>query len=631
MASSQFRLLSERRFLPFFITQSFGAFNDNVLRYALVIIVTYHATEYPGIPPSLLTQIAGGLFILPYVLFSGLAGELADRFDKPLVMRAVKAAEIGIMIIAGVGFHAHSQPLLLTALFLMGVHSTFFAPAKYGLLPQILGPDELVGGNAMVEMGTFIAVLLGQIVGGSLAGVREPVGGLDPLWILSSSLLAFAALGLVVSLLIPRVRASSPELRIDWNPVTSTLKNLRAARQLRSVFLCVLGISWFWFYGILVLAQVPIYGKEILGGSEAVVTGMLVAFSVGVGVGSLLCEKLGSRRVEIGLVPFGSIGLTVFGIDLYFASPHQPFGTDLLLGQLFAHAGAWRVYADLVMIGVCGGLFIVPLYAYMQSRSPPGQMSRIIAAASIVNAIFMVVASGFGAIALKSGLTVPQLLLVTAILNAGVAVYLYTLVPEFLLRFLALLVVRVLYRLQARGLGHIPESGAALIICNHVSYVDALILSAACPRPIRFVMEAELYRLPFLRPVCEGMKAIPVASAKEDLAVREAAFAAVAQALRDGQLVCIFPEGRLTSDGEIAPFRPGILRVLADVPVPVIPCALSNLWGSLFSRRESDWAKRRPRRLFARIGFAAGAPVPAAQVDLDGLRAKVLELRGSLR
>ncbi len=631
MASSQFRLLSERRFLPFFVSQSFGAFNDNVLKNGLVIIITYHAAAYPGFPPSLLTQIAGGIFILPYVLFSGLAGELADRYDKTLVIRTVKAAEIGIMVIAGMGFHGHSQLLLLTALFMMGVHSTFFAPAKYGLLPQILGPEELVGGNAMVEMGTFVAVLLGQIAGGTLAGVREPVAGLDPLWIMSGALLAFAALGLLVSLAIPPLRASSPDLKIDWNPVTSTLKNLRAARQLRPVFLCVLGISWFWFYGILVLAQVPVYGKDVLGGSEGVVTGMLVAFSVGVGIGSLLCERLGNHRVEIGLVPFGSIGLTVFGVDLYFATPAHPFGAGLGLAELLTHLRAWHIYADLALIGAFGGLFIVPLYAYMQSRSPPGQMSRIIAAASIMNAVFMVVASLFGVVAIKAGLTVPELLLVTALLNAAVAVYLYTLLPEFLLRFLALLVVRVLYRLQPAGIEHIPESGPALLICNHVSYADALVISAACPRPIRFVMEADLFRLPWLRPICVGMKAIPVASAKEDPAVREQAFHLVAEALADGQLVCIFPEGRLTSDGEIASFRPGILRVVADTPVPVIPCALSNLWGSLFSRREQAVLRRRPRRLFARIGFTAAPAVAPEHLDLVALQAEVGRLRGDRR
>jgi 1-acyl-sn-glycerol-3-phosphate acyltransferase len=624
MSASQFRLLTQRRFLPFFLSQSFGAFNDNVLKNGLVIIVAFNPAAYPGMAPSLLTQIAGGLFILPYMLFSGLAGEIADRFEKASVIRTVKAVEILIMMIAGLGFYGGSLKLLLLALFLMGVHSTFYSPAKYGILPEILGRDELVGGNAMVEMGTFVAILLGQLLGGILAGLHE-------LKIVVGALLALAVAGLTVSLFIPRRPASSPDLKIDWNPVSSSWRNLKAAASERSVFLCVLGISWFWFYGILVLAQVPIYGKDVLGGLESVVTGMLVAFSVGVGIGSLACEKLGQRRVEIGLVPFGSIGLTLFGVDLYFATPRQPYGSGLTLLEVLGHPGAWRIYADLALIGAFGGLFIVPLYAHIQARAPRAQMSRIMAAANIMNAAFMVVASAFGAIALHAGLTVPELLLVTALLNGAVAVYLYCLLPEFLLRFLALLVVRVLYHLRSRGVENIPETGAALLVCNHVSYVDALVMSAACPRPIRFVMEAEIYRLPLLNAICRGMKAIPVATRSEDPAVREAAFAAVAAALGAGELVCIFPEGALTRDGEVAGFRPGILRVLKETPVPVIPCALSNLWGSLFSRREPNWVKRQPRRLFAGIAFSAGAPLGPAAIDLAALREQVVALRGDQR
>lgn len=624
MSSSQFHLLTQRRFLPFFVAQCFGAFNDNVLKNGLVIIVAFNAAAYPGMSPALLTQIAGGLFILPYMFFSGLAGELADRFAKTTVIRVVKGAEIGIMIIAGLGFYGGSLKLLLLALFLMGVHSTFFSPAKYGILPQILDKDELVGGNAMVEMGTFVAILLGQLLAGILAGLHH-------LGIMVGALLALSAAGLAVSLLIPGLPATSPNLSIDWNPLSSSMRNLRAAMQDRAVFLCVIGISWFWFYGIIVLAQVPIYGKDILGGSESAVTGMLVAFSVGVGIGSLACERLGQRRVEIGLVPLGSIGLTLFGVDLFCATPPQPYGSGVTMLGILQHPGAWRVYADLTMIGVFGGLFIVPLYAHMQARAPRAELSRIVAASNIVNAAFMVVASACGAVWLHAGLGVPQLLLAVALMNAAVVVYLYLLLPEFLLRFLALLIVRVFYRLKVAGVDNIPSDGAALLVCNHVSYVDALVMSAAVPRPIRFVIEAEIYRLPLLNPICRGMKAIPVASRSEDPAVREAAFAAVQAALAGGQLVCIFPEGRLTRDGDLGEFRPGILRVLRDTPVPVVPCALSNLWGSLFSCREPDWRRRGPRRLFATIGFAASPAVPAGAVELGALRREVAALRGERR
>ncbi|HEX3137968.1 MAG TPA: MFS transporter, partial [Casimicrobiaceae bacterium] len=316
---SQFRLLRQRRFLPFFGAQAFGAFNDNIYKNVLVIVATYHAASYTQLDPELLTNMAGGLFILPYVLFSGIAGQLADRFDKALVLKVVKAAEIVIMTIAALGFAAHSIEVLLSALFLMGVHSTFFAPAKYGLLPEVLQETELVGGNALVEMGTFLAILLGTLAAGLLAA--EGSNGA-----IATALIGVAAIGFTVSLAIPALRPAAPDLRIDWRPWTSTWDNIRAARESRAVFQSILGISWFWFYGALVLAQLPLFAKNVLGGSEQIVTLLLVLFSAGIGVGSLLCERLSGRKVEIGLVPFGSIGLTAFAVDLYFAVPDAPPG-----------------------------------------------------------------------------------------------------------------------------------------------------------------------------------------------------------------------------------------------------------------------------------------------------------------
>jgi len=621
---SQFRLLRQRRFLPFFGAQAFGAFNDNIYKNVLVIVATYHAASYTQLDPELLTNMAGGLFILPYVLFSGIAGQLADRFDKALVLKVVKAAEIVIMTIAALGFAAHSIEVLLSALFLMGVHSTFFAPAKYGLLPEVLQETELVGGNALVEMGTFLAILLGTLAAGLLAA--EGSNGA-----IATALIGVAAIGFTVSLAIPALRPAAPDLRIDWRPWTSTWDNIRAARESRAVFQSILGISWFWFYGALVLAQLPLFAKNVLGGSEQIVTLLLVLFSAGIGVGSLLCERLSGRKVEIGLVPFGSIGLTAFAVDLYFAVPDAPPGIGLSAAQFIALPGSWRVLIDLGLIGVFGGFFIVPLYALVQQRARREVMSRIIGANNILNAVFMVVAAALGAIALNAGLSIVELLLLTGILNAFVAAYIYRLVPEFLLRFLAWLLVHFIYRLKTRGTEHIPTQGPALLICNHVGFADALVISAGCPRPVRFIMEASIFRIPVLSAIFRGMKAIPVAPAKEDAEVYERAFQIVAQELRDGQLVCIFPEGRLTSDGEIGEFRAGMMRILKETPVPVVPMALRGLWGSFFSRSASGKAMRRWRGVFSRIAIVAAPPVPADRVTLEALQAQVLAMRGDAR
>lgn len=618
---SQFRLFRERRFLPFFWTQALGAFNDNVYKNTLVTLAIYRSAEYTPMAPGLLTNLAGGLFILPFVLFSGVAGQLADRYDKSRVLRAVKLAEVGIMVLAGVGFALHSLPLLLAALFLMGAHSTFFAPAKYGLLPQVLSTEELVGGNALLEMGTFVGILAGMLVATSLAQNGDPR-------LIISALLVTAFAGLAWSRFIPPLPAVAPELRVDRNWWRSTRENLAAARHNEVVFLSVLGISWFWFYGILILAQVPLYAKELLHGSEQTVTMLLVCFTAGVGLGSLLCEKLSGRRLEIGLVPLGSLGLTAFGIDLYFATPLVPAHV-LSWREVAAWPGVWRVLVDFTLIGVSGGFYIVPLYALMQRVTPKAFMSRVISANSIWNAIFMVVASLFGALMLSRGLSIPMLILVVALLNLAVALFIYARLPEFLLRFLAWVIARVIYRVQVSGLEHIPERGAALVICNHVSFADALVLSAAIPRPMRFVMEAAIFRIPVAKFVFRGMKAIPVATRTEDPAVREEAFRQVLAELERGEIVCLFPEGRLTADGTIGEFRPGILRILRERPVPVIPVALSGLWGSMFSRRHRGAARTLPRRLWARIAVRIGPP-EAPDTSLARLAERVATLRGEV-
>lgn len=618
---SQFRLFAERRFLPFFGAQALGAFNDNVFKNVLLILATYHAATYSSLDPRVLTNLAGGLFILPFVLFSGIAGQLADRHDKSRVLKIVKACEIVIMAVAVVGFISQNIGLLLAALFLMGMHSTFFAPAKYGLLPEVLADTELVGGNALIQMGTFVAILFGTLFAGLLAAHGD-------IGVICTALIVIAVSGFTISLAIPRLAPAAPALRIDWRPWTSAWSNIQAARESRTVLLSILGISWFWFYGALVLAQLPLFSRDVLGGNEEVVTILLLVFSAGVGIGSLLCERLSGHKVEIGLVPFGSIGLTAFAVDLYFAVPHAPAGSGLSALDYLHTAGAWHVLLDLGLIGVFGGFFIVPLNALVQQRARREVISRVIGANSILNAVFMVAAAVFGAAALKWGMSIPQVLLAAGILNACVAIYIYSLVPEFLLRFFAWLLVNVMYRLRASGLDRIPERGPALLVCNHVGFVDAIVISAACRRPIRFIMESSIFRIPVLSTIFKGMKAIPVAPAREDPQVYERAFQIVAEELRNGHLVCIFPEGRLTSDGEIAAFRPGMMRILKDSPVPVVPMALSGLWNSMFSRKFGPLWKRWPRRLWARITLRVGEPVNPANVDVESLRQYVVALRG---
>jgi len=624
---SQFALLRERRFLPFFLTQFFGAANDNVFKFAFTVLATYSAAEWGGMDPKSAGAVIGGIFILPFVLFSATAGQLADKYDKAALIRLLKNLEIAIMLVVAVGFAWKVVPLLLAGIFLMGLQSTLFGPVKYAYLPQHLREDELVGGNGMVEMGTFVAILLGTMAGGALVGVPES----GPAWVAAVSV-GLAILGRMAAAPVPASPAPEPSLRINWNPVSETLANLGHARSSRAVFLSILGISWLWFFGSIFLTTFPGFAKETLGGDESVVTLLLAVFSIGIAIGSLLCERLSGHKVEIGLVPFGSIGMTVFAVDLWLASRAMAPQELVGLAPFLADPAHWRVMADLFLLAMFAGFYSVPLYALIQSRCEPSHRARIIAANNILNALFMVVASVMAAGLLAANLSLPQLYLVVGILNAAVAIYIYTLVPEFLMRFIVWILIHSVYRLEKSGLENIPEEGPAVIVCNHVSFVDALVIAAACPRPIRFVMDHRIFRLPVISFVFRTGRAIPIAPAKEDPEMMERAFADVAQALREGDLVAIFPEGRITDTGDIYPFRPGIVRILDATPVPVVPLALRGLWGSFFSRKDGA-AMTKPWRFvpFRRIALAAGAPVPAAAATPEELQARVAALRGDWR
>ena len=624
---NQFDLLRQRRFAPFFWTQFAGAANDNVLKNALVIFVAFGATALStGMDANTLVNLAGAVFIAPFMLLSATAGQIADKWEKSRLIRLIKLFEIGIMLVALVGFWLRDIAVLFVALGLMGVHSTLFGPVKYAILPQHLATEELVGGNGLVEMGTFVAILLGTIVGG-LAVAIEPNGPA-----LAGTIgVAVAVAGWFASRRIPHTPAVDPGLDLNWNPFTETARNLRIAYGNRVVWLSMLGISWFWFYGALFLAQFAGFARDSLGGGAPVVTLLLALFSVGIGVGSLLCERLSGRKVEIGLVPLGSIGLTLFAVDLWFAAKGLRATSPVGLIAFFAQSTHWRVVFDLVMIGVFGGFYIVPLYAMIQERSEPTHRSRIIAANNILNAVFMVASAGVAIGLLKAGLSIVDLFLVTALMNAAVALFIYRLVPEFMMRFLAWLLIHSMYRVDKAGLERIPAQGACVVACNHVSYVDAVVISACVRRPIRFVMDHRIFATPIMRFVFREMRTIPIASAKEDAARKEQAFADVAQALREGEIVGIFPEGRLTEDGEMGAFRPGLERIVQATPAPVVPMALSGLWGSFFSRSHNGKAMRRWRGMYSRIALTVGEPIPAHELDMAALRARILALRGSRR
>ncbi len=622
---NQFRLLRERRYLPFFLTQSLGAFNDNLFKNALVVLVAFLTVNLSVSDVTFYTNLAAGLFILPFLLFSATSGQLSDKFDKARLAQVIKALEIAIMAVACAGFFTRDINLLLVMLFMMGLQSTLFGPLKYGLLPQVLSDRELVGGNGLTEMATFVAILLGTILGSTLIRI-DGFGA----WVVGLSAIAIAVAGFAASLAMPRVPAPDPKLKFNWNPVTETWRNLKYIVGNRTVFLSCLGISWFWFFGSVYFTQLPNFTREVLGGDAGVYTLLLAVFSIGIGVGSVLCEKLSGHKVEIGLVPFGSIGMTAFGIDLYFAHPHHAGQLALGVGAMLDQPHMFRVLFDLTMMAVFSGFFTVPLFALIQTRTDKARVSRVIAANNILNALFMVVAAGLSILLLNVvHLGIPGLLLATAILNALVAIYIYTLVPEFLLRFVDWVLINLMYRIRKQNLELIPEDGPALLVCNHVSFMDPLVILGCVGRPVRFVMYYRIFDIPGMRFLFQAAKAIPIAGHKEDPELMQRAFDEVDRELAEGNIVCIFPEGAITRDGDIQRFRPGVERILQRRTVPVVPMAIRGLWGSLFSRRDSMLGRLRlPRRFRARIELVCGEPVPPQQAGAELLEKKVRALRG---
>jgi 1-acyl-sn-glycerol-3-phosphate acyltransferase len=521
---------------------------------------------------------------------------------------------------------------LYAAIFLLGLQSTVFGPVKYSYLPQHLDPHELTGGNGLVEMGTFVAILLGTIGGGLLI---ERFGA-QAAAATAAAVIALAILGRAAAHFVPPSPAADPGLRINWNPFSETWKNLAIAHRSAAVFNSILGISWLWFFGSIFLTSFTPFARENLGGDEGVVTFLLAVFSIGIGAGSLLTERLSGRKVEIGLVPFGSIGMTVFAVDLWLVARGFAPMQQGTLGVFVARDGAWRIVLDLAALAFFAGLYSVPLYALIQSRAEKTHVARIVAANNILNAAFMVVASLLAGALLGAGLTIPQLFLVTAVLNAVVAAYIFRLVPEFLLRFIAWLLTHTLYRVTTAGADRIPDDGPAVLVCNHVSFVDAVVIMGESPRPIRFVMDHRIFRIPLMNWFFRNAGAIAIASAKDDPAMLARANERIDAALADGDLVCIFPEGRITDTGDLHSFRHGVRKIIERRPVPVIPMALRGLWGSFFSRfggtafsRPLDARLRRGLR--SKVELVVGDPVPPERVSPELLMERVAVLRGADR
>lgn len=610
-----FGLLATRRFGPFFATQFLGALNDNLYKTAMVFLIAFHFRQMSEAESGLVFTAAAGLFILPFFLFSPLAGQIGDKYEKSRLMRIIKSLEIAIMAVGAAGFYLQSDALLFLVLFLMGTHSSFFGPVKYSVLPQHLKESELMDGNALVETGTFLAILFGQVLGGMISTYKAVNAA-------AAAVVGLAVAGWLASRQIPRAEATAPGLKISLNPLPELAKLWRITRAKDAVFNGILGISWFWFFGATMLALVPNYARYVLHGDDTVATLLLTTFSVAIGLGSILCAKLSGKEIELGLVPIGAAGLTLFTGHLFFLPYHTGVASGLLHGAaafVFGPTAAlarW-VMLDLTMIGIFGSFFIVPLYALIQSRSEPETLSRVIAANNVMNSVFMVASALISMVLFRIGFTTTDIFLYTALLNVVVSLYIFALIPEFFMRFVVWVLARFIYRIRYEGQEHIPRTGPAVIVANHVSFIDWFILTAGCRRPVRFVMDHTFFKMPVLGWLFRAAKAIPIAPAKEDAALKEAAFAAISRELRADELVCIFPEGKITYDGALNPFKPGVESILRQDPVPVIPMAINGLWGSFFSRKGGSAMTKVPKPTRREITLRVSAALPPESTALQ--------------
>ena len=616
------KLLAQRRFAPLFWIQALGAFNDNVFKNALAILVAFKSMGIAGLDPANTVALCLGLFILPFFLFSGVAGQMADRWPKTRLIPWIKFFEIVIMALATIGLFKEHLGLLLLVLFLMGAQSSFFGPIKFGILPELLDERDLVGGNALVEMGTFLAILMGTLTGGIL--IAKSAGA----WWVSATVLAVALAGWLVTFRLVPTQAANPGKAVNWDPISSTYGLLARIGKERGIYLPVLGISWFWFLGGSLLSLFPNFSKDVLGGNESLVTLFLTLFSIGIGIGSMLCERLSKGRLELGLVPLGSIGMTAFTLDLFLAGAPTA-GGDFTLGVFLSQWAGIRIGLDILFLSVSGGCYIVPLMTMIQERSEARHRASVIAGSNVVNALFMVLSSVLLIVLQKAGLPIPWIFLVLAAMNAAIALYIYLLIPEFMYRLLCWLLANVLYRLRVAGEEHIPDSGPVVLASNHVSFVDWLLVAGACRRPARFVMHYSFMKIPVARWFFKGARAIPIASVKESPAVLKAAMESISQALVDGEVVCIFPEGQITRDGKFTSFKAGIEHIVTRNPAPVVPIALRGLWGSWFSRERGRALKGNPLRwLWARVDLRIGEAIPPGEVTAERVRERVVQLYG---
>jgi acyl-[acyl-carrier-protein]-phospholipid O-acyltransferase / long-chain-fatty-acid--[acyl-carrier-protein] ligase len=588
-------------FWSLFITQFQGAFSDNALKNLVVFMLV--AMNMTPAEKHRISELVGALFSLPFILFSMSGGYLADRFSKRTICVGVKAFEILVMSIALVGFIEVRLPLLLFCVFLMGVHSAFFGPSKYGLLPELLPEKKLSWGNGLLELGTFTAIILGIVASGLMAEHFRGHQGRS-----GAILIALAVAGLIISLGIARVPAADPQRKFQANFLNSLFGEMRSWRGDRPLILAVLGNTYFSFIGALLLLNAFFFGADVLRVSEAQIGWLYAALAVGIGLGSVAAGYLSGGKIEYGLVPLGAVGLSIG--SLLLSTPGLSLSTTLI---------------RLAILGFMGGFFIVPISALLQHRPDKSKKGEVLAAANLLSFVGVFLASGVHYLLVEvAGLSPSGVFLFSSVLTLAGAVYVVILLPDALIRFVLWALTRTIYRIHVLGRDNIPDKGGALFVCNHVSFVDGMLLIASTDRQVRFMIFKDYYDLPYFKPFARILGMIPISSEQRPREMIKSLKVA-SDAIRAGDVVCIFAEGQITRIGHLLPFRRGLERIMKDVDAPIVPIALDGIWGSIFSFKKGRFLWKIPRRIPYPVTVNYGKPLPPSAKPLD-VRQKVQEL-----
>ncbi|ATH07366.1 hypothetical protein BIY24_05265 [Halobacteriovorax marinus] len=572
-------ITSDKRFFPLFWTMFLGALNDNFFKNALVIIIAYKSVSLMGLNSHALVAMAGGIFILPFFLFSATAGQLSDKLSKSTLVKYTKVTEFIIMLVAGLGFLTDNFYILMVTLFLMGTQSSFFGPLKYGIIPQLLDRDELVAGNAVVGGGTFLAILLGTIVGG------VAVSSNSSSIVIAVGIVIVSILGFISSLFIKKVEPVDPSVKPDFTFFKPTLDIIKITMRDKKIFHTCMGISWFWFLGAAILSILPNLCKDVFNSSESVGTLFLASFTIGMGIGSFVAEKLSQRRPEMGMVPIAALGMSIFLLDLAYTSMNFSSTSSELMGlsEFFASENSLRSLIDLFIVSIFGGMFIIPQFTFLQDYAPRNILSRIIAGNNIWNAIFMVSAAVAIMVLSGAGVSLPWMIAILATINIGYFFYIYFQNSAVTLRFIFWGLSKIFYNVEIEGRENIPDKGAVVIASNHVSFVDWIMVMAASPRPVRFVIDHIYYYKTGFTFWLKQAHLIPIATKKDNPEILGKAFDNISEALSKEEVIGIFPEGWITRDGRLRKFQPGIKKIVSMQPTVVVPMVIDGLWGSFFS------------------------------------------------